>query len=112
MLFDLAIVSSVALFWYFVVIEAQMRSHGSSLIRSSKRILEVLKAGVLVAAGVGAVAYACWDGHRLLVLGQDNRSLYGSSMADVIIGEPLLVIWAIILIKISVQDLTLAFRKK
>jgi len=73
--------------WSFVVSEAEMRSHGSSLIRSLRRTIEILKAVVLAVAGVGAVVYACWDVHRLLLLGQNNRSLYVSSMADAVIGD-------------------------
>lgn len=109
--FALAALASVALFWYFVVAEVEMRSHGSSLIRSLRRMLEILKAVVLAVAGVGAVAYACWDGHRLLILGQNNRSLYGSSMADAMIGGLILVIWAIVLIKMSVRDVMVALLK-
>jgi hypothetical protein len=110
--FDLAVLVSVALFWYGVIAEAEMRRHGSSLIRSSMRIVEVLKATVLAVTGVGAVAYACWDGHRLLLLGRSNPSaFYWSSVVDAIIGEPLLVIWAVVLIMTSVQDLMVAFRK-
>lgn len=109
--FALAVLASVALFWYFVVAEVEMRSHGGSLIRSSRRILEILKAVVLAVAGGGAVAYACWDGRRLLLLGQNTRSLYGSSMADAVIGGLILMIWAIVLIRISVRDLRGTLRK-
>jgi hypothetical protein len=75
-------------------------------------MLEVLKATVLAVTGVGAVAYACWDGHRLLLLGRsDPSAFYWSSVVDAIIDEPLLVIWAVVLIKTSVQDLMFALRK-
>jgi hypothetical protein len=110
--FDLVVVSTVALFWYFVVVEVEKRKHGASLIRFSNRMLETLKAIVLIAAGLGAFGFACWETHRLLLLGQLNLlTLYWSSMVDAIVGGLFLVIWAVVLIKISVQDLMLAFWK-
>jgi hypothetical protein len=104
--FDLAVVLSVALFWYFVVVEIERRRQGTTLIRFKSRMLETLKGIVLIAVGLGAFAYACWDSHRLLLVGQLNqRSLYWSSMVDAIVGGLFLLIWALLLIKIGIKDL-------
>ena len=110
--FDLAVLTSVAVFWYFVVVEIEKRKHGSSLIRFSSRTLETAKAIVLIGAGVGALVLACWEAHRLVPLDQQYRHvLYWSSMVNAIIGGLFLVIWAIVLIRISIRDLMVVFRK-
>jgi hypothetical protein len=106
-LFDFLVLSSVAVFWYFVVAEAETRLvRGSSLIGSSSLIVELFKAVAFGGLGVASFVYAYWDGHRLLLLAQNNRSQpYGSNMADAIIGGLFLAIWGIVLIKISVMGL-------
>jgi len=109
---DLAIVSSVALFWYFVVVETEKRRRGASLIRFKSRALETLKGIVLIAAGVGALAYACWDGHRLFLLAQLNASsLYWIRMVYAVVGGLFLVMWAILLIKVGIKDLVAFVRE-
>lgn len=101
------------MFWYFVAVEVEMRSRGASLIRSSRRILEALKAVVLAATGLGGIAYVYWDGHRLLLLEEIYPSRgNGSLMADAIIGGLFSAIWAIVLIMLSFHDLQVAFRKR
>jgi hypothetical protein len=113
LVFDLALLASVAALWYFVVVEIQMRRYGNSLIRFSGRRAELLKIVILVVAGVGAIAYACWDGHRLLELGQLNRhALYWSSMVDAAVGGLFLAIWAVVLIWMAVQDFVVRFQPR
>lgn len=111
--FDLAVISSVALFWYFVVAEIERRRHGASLLRFESRTLEILKVIVLVAVGLGAFGFACWEVHRLLLLGQLNqRSLYWSSMVDAAVGGLFLVSWALLLIRVAIKDLIVLPRKQ
>jgi hypothetical protein len=110
---DLCILATVALFWYFVVAEVQERSRGSSLIRFSRLSLEIPKTFVLATVGAAAIAFACWDGHRLLLTGTLNRSaLYWNCMIRAVVGGLFLVAWALILIKASIQDLGIACRRK
>jgi hypothetical protein len=109
---NLAILSSVALFWYFVVVEIEKRRYGSSLIRLSNRTLEIVKAIVLMAAGMGAIAVACWEVHRLFLLDQLYRhAIYWSSMVNAILGGLFLLTWASVLITVSVKDLKLVLRR-
>ena len=109
---DLAILSTVALFWYFVVVEIEKRRYGSSLIRLSNRTLEILKAVFLTAVGMGAIAVACWEVHRLLLLDQlYRRAIFWSSMVNVILGGLFLLTWASVLITVSVKDLKLVLRR-
>jgi hypothetical protein len=110
--FDLAVLTSIAFFWYFVVVEIEKRNHGSSLIRFSSQPLEIVKAVVLIAAGIGAVVLACWDARRLLLLGQlYGRMLYWSDMINAIVGGLFLLAWAAVLITISVKDIKLVLRR-
>lgn len=110
-LLDIAILTSVGLFWYVVAAEIQVRSCGGSLIRSSKKWLEVPRAGVFLLLGTCAITYAFWDAHRLLLIGQlNNGEVYWSSMLDGIGGGLLLLVWAVVLIRSSIKDLKIALR--
>jgi hypothetical protein len=107
----LAILTSTAAFWYFVVVEVEMRRRNASYLRFSGRLLERLKATAMILVGVGAAVFALWDGRRLVVLDQVNRHhLFRSSvLADALIGGLFLVGWAAALIAIGVQDIVRAF---
>lgn len=103
---------TVALFWFVVVTETELRSAGRSLIRSSSGSFEIFKAVVLCTIGIGAIICACWDVHRLIILGENNRfMLRASSMVEASISGFLLLAWAIVLITISMRDLALLYRK-
>jgi len=56
---------SVALFWYFVISEVEMRKRGASMIRFRNRAAEIFAIIVLFASGVGAIRYAWTDGMLL-----------------------------------------------
>jgi hypothetical protein len=99
--FDLAVLSSVALFWYFVVVEMEMRSRGDSLIRFNNRLLEGVKIVLCAFAAFGSLAYAYWDGHRLLFIGEPSTS----KTVDAIVGGALLLGWSIMIVNISSRDL-------
>jgi len=58
------------------------------------------------------VVYACWDAHRLLLLGQLNHNLFWSGILNAVLGGFVLLIWAILLIKISVQDFRIAAERR
>jgi hypothetical protein len=85
-------------------VEVERRGLGSSLIKSSNRILEIFKAVGLSVAGIGSTVYAYWDGRRLLFLGR--------GMANAVIGGLILVLWATVLIKLSIADLIVAVRTR
>jgi hypothetical protein len=110
---DLGVVSTVAFFWYFFVVEIEKRRDGASLIRFKSRTLEILKATVLIAVAVGAFAYACWDSHRLLLLTQQNGdTLYWSRMVYAVVSGLFLVIWALLLVKVAIEDLVILARRQ
>ena len=69
--YDLAILTSTAAFWYFVV-EVEMGKRRARCLRFSGRPIERLKATVMILVGVGAAVFAVWDGHRLVVLDRIN----------------------------------------
>jgi hypothetical protein len=100
----LAILTTAAMFWYLVVVEAEMRKRKSSCLRFSGRHLEKLKAAVLILIGLGASVYALWDGHDLIVRSRIH-SLYWSSLADALIGGLFLLGWAAALVTMGVQDI-------
>jgi len=104
----LAILTSIAAFWYFVVVEVEMRKRKTSCLRFSGQFMERLKATVMILIGVGAAVYALWDGYRqLVVLDQINRMhlFWSSFVVDTLIGGLLLIGWAAALITIGVQDM-------
>jgi len=105
--YDLAILTSTAAFWCFVVVEFEMRKHNASCIRLSARNAERLKAIVMILIGASAAVYALWDGHRLFALDQVNRHhlFWRAVVADALIGGLFLVGWAAALIAIGVQDI-------
>jgi hypothetical protein len=106
-LWDIAILTSTAAFWYLVVVEVEMRKRQASCLRFSSRYVERVKATVVILIGAGAAVYALWDGHRLVVLDQINRHhlFWSGVVADALIGGLLLVGWAAALITIGVQDI-------
>jgi len=105
-LWNLTILTSLAAFWYLVVVEVEMRKRKASCLRFSGRLMERLKATVMILIGVGAAVYALWDGYRqLVVLDQINRlHLWRSFVVDTLTGGLLLIGWAAVLITIGVQD--------
>jgi hypothetical protein len=107
---DLAVLMSTAAFWYFVVIEVEMRKRKGSYLRLSGRLVERLKATMMILVGVGAAVFALWDGHRLVLLDQVNRHglFWSSVVADALIGGLFLSAWAAAFITIGIQDMVRA----
>ena len=102
----LGIPASVVLFWYFAVAEAEARSQGGSLIRFSNPAVEKLKEFFLFVVALAAIGAAFWDGHRLLHLAQVDPHHYDwESLVDAVIGEPLMIGWGVVLIRMAVRDL-------
>lgn len=104
---DVAVFSTIALFWYFVVVEIELRKRKASHIRFSGQRLEKLKATVMMLVGLGVAVFAFWDGHRLVVLDQLNlhRFFWSSVVADALIGGLFLVAWGAAFIAMGVQDI-------
>jgi hypothetical protein len=106
--FALAIVTSTAAFWYLVVVEVEMRKRKTSRLRFSGRLIERLKATVMILIGVGAAVYALWDGYQqLAVLDQlsRNHNFLSVFVVDTLIGGLFLIGWAAALITMGVQDI-------
>lgn len=106
--YALAIVATTAAFWYLVVVEVEMRKRKTSCLRFSGRLLERLKAIVMILIGVGAAVYVLGDGFRhLVVLDQltRNHNFWSVFVVDVLIGGLFLVGWAAALITMGVQDI-------
>ena len=95
---------SVGVFWYFVVTEVELRSRGSSMLRSGK----LLRDGCLWLAfsvfGMAAIYYAYADGTLLLRI--------RGSIAEALVGGLFLVTWGFVLIAVSIQDLRKYLRNR
>jgi hypothetical protein len=96
------VVSSVALFWYFVIAETEMRSYGRSILRSTDRLKELLIIGLLFCLGAGTFIYAY----------SYVRSCFYFRMAEAILGGSLLVAWGVVFVVLSVHDAILFSRNK
>ena len=58
MVYVLAILFSVAIFWYFVIVEIEARKRGGSVVRFQNALGEVAKIVFLLVSGVAAPVYA------------------------------------------------------
>jgi hypothetical protein len=95
--------SSVALFWYLVVREIELRRQGKSLLRFSGWIRPLFSIIVLFCIGVGAVISAYLDGsHQFPFMIRNGSSTIGWFLT--ILPEVFLLVWAIALIGMSVGD--------
>jgi hypothetical protein len=106
--YDLAVLTSTAAFWYLVVVEVEMRKRETSCLRFSGRLLERLKAIVMILIGIGAAVYVLWDGYRQsAVLDQltRNHNFWSVFVVDALIGGFFLLGWAAVLITMGVQDI-------
>jgi hypothetical protein len=103
----LVLLASTAAFWYFIIVEVEMRKRRASCFRFSGRLMEKLKATVMILIGLSAAVYAFWDGHRLVILDQVNRHylFWSAVVADALIGGLILIGWAVVLITMGVQDM-------
>src|SRR5436190_2485998 len=61
MVYVLAILFSVAIFWYFVIVEIEARKRGGSVVRFQNALGEVAKIVFLLVSGVAAPVYAYVD---------------------------------------------------
>jgi hypothetical protein len=94
--------ASIALFWYFFVVEVELRLKNESLIRFRNWLAETCKALILFAIGTGALIYAALEMHRLFQL----------SKADAFIGGALLLAWGTLFITTSVRDTASFLRER
>jgi len=108
--FGLAIISSLAAFWYLVVVESQARKRGGSVVRFQSALGELAKIVFLFIGGVAAPIYAYVDGRALLVAYQDNPRFVGLAV-DAFLGGVFLVTWGMILTMVAVHDLRLLARR-
>jgi hypothetical protein len=97
----LALFSSIALFWYFVVAEIQMRGDGKSLVRFSNRTVELVKVVVLFLCGVGTLFHAYTETMRP---SRHGLSHYGLWPVEIILSLLFLVAWGGTFIGLSIFD--------
>ncbi len=100
----LAMVSSIGVFWYFVIAELERRMHGRSMIRFRNWFAETCKALILFAVGGSALVYAFFETRRLL--------LYHRSKADMLVGGLFLTAWGVALVGTSIVDAAVFLRKR
>ena len=96
-----ALLSSIALFWYFVVAETQMRSQGKSFMNFSSVILESLKVVILFLCGVGTVFHIYTETMRPF---QHGLAHYGLWPVEIALSALLLAAWGATFIGVSIVD--------
>jgi magnesium-transporting ATPase (P-type) len=106
-MFGALVVSSVALFWYFVITEAQMRRHHKSMLRFSGAFKESLTVTLMFVLGVGALIYAynsrlSWIPHAR---SQGSALELAAAITDQFLGGLVLITWGAVLIGLAVDDL-------
>lgn len=94
--------SSVALFWYLVVREIELRIQRKSLLKFTGTIRPMLASAVLFCTGVGALVSACKDARAQHPLMLRNGSALGLLLT--VLPEVFLLVWATVLIAMSVSD--------
>jgi len=100
-LFATTLYLSIALFWYFVVTELWMRTHGKSLVRFSNRIAETIKVFVLFLCGLGTFAYAC---REVLLPFLRHWTFSGLWPVEITASVLFLVAWGIIFVGFAIED--------
>ena len=95
-LLGLALLLSVALFWYLAVVEVEKRRHGKGWSFGTSPFLKASKMSMLFVVGLAAFAYAFLDTRQLM--------LYGRSKIQVYTGGLLLLAWGVVLVGMAVAD--------
>lgn len=96
------LVSSVALFWYLVVREVEMRRAGTSMLRCSGMFGQLLTATVLLCCGGGAIFYSY----------AVSSPLWHARPVDAVLEGSFPTIWGIVFIAIAVHDLLTSLRNR
>jgi hypothetical protein len=105
----IVIIPSIAFFWYYVIIEVEMRGAGRSRLRLAVPFLEMCKVIILFCAGLGAFVYVYVNERMRLVL--ILRATVSGAVL-LLIPELVLLTWGVVLIAISIQDLTVFLRSR
>ena len=98
----LVFLSTVALFWYFVVAEIQLRAQGKSRLRCSTLAKQVFMTTGLVCFGTGAI-FVAYD---------QLKPLWHVSWREMALRGVFLAVWAIVLIAIGAFDLARLLRRR
>jgi hypothetical protein len=94
--------SSIALFWYFVVREVELRRRRDTLLRFPGTLVPTVSMLVFFLVGVSALVYAYMQSKSELSLVWRNGSTVGLFL--VLLPDVFLVAWAIVLIWAAVSD--------
>lgn len=99
--FSIAFLSSIALFWYLVVREVELRRNGDSLLRWSGVLKRTVALVGLLAVAAGALGYAYLDIRKQVPIVWRDGSAFGWIVG--LLPNVLLLAWAIILIVAAVM---------
>jgi hypothetical protein len=96
----------IALFWYLVVAEIEMRRHGKSMLRFSGWIKELLAVTVLLLFGAGAFIEAHTIGSAFF-FGEAWNTLLSLAAArpGEILNMLILTAWGVVLVGLAIHDL-------
>lgn len=99
----IVLLACVALFWYLVISELELRREGRSYLHFSHRVGALVAVAVLLSFAVGAVFSAYRDATVRLPSVLRDGSRMGFFIT--VIPELLLVAWAVLLVGLAVADL-------
>jgi hypothetical protein len=97
----MTLLTSIGLFWYFVVVEVQLRVRGQSLVRFSSRIIESGKVFILFLGRISTFFYGYTEAIRPF---QHGLARYGLWPVEIALTVFFLAIWGAPFIGISIYD--------
>lgn len=96
-----AVILSIALFWYIVVVEIQMRSQRKSLVRFSSPVIELLKIVFCLACGLASFVQGYTETLRPF---RHGLARYGLWPEELVLSALFLATWGIAFLALSALD--------
>jgi hypothetical protein len=96
-----ALICSVAVFWYFIVVEIEMRRQGKSLVRFSSLVTEFLKVTFCVVFGLASLVHTYTETLRPFRYGLARHGLWPE---ELVLSALFLATWGIAFLALSVLD--------
>jgi len=103
----------IALLWYLLITEVEMRRHGKSMLRFSRRWKELLAVAILLLFGAGAFIKAYNIGSPVIHGRISYIRLFPvAARWDEVVGMLILMAWGVLLTGVAIHDLIAILRGK